>query len=266
MKYKFNEHWDPKLHKYKENIVGFNKTVLKYQLSYFLKEQFQKNLTEVTNTKNSDGLSASDKMAMNMSKIDEGSVIMADINLEETIRRLEEMIDVPITDEEIQYYRDHMYPSSLQIQLIYSYYAKYFGNYQDLNLAIRRDYIRLALMLKKKLLIESGYESNEKGEIHQVALPYILTGNLEDQVRTRVIRNNKFISKIQESYLYQNLVENKYRFLNEIKPDYILSLLSQFINTKFSYVVYEKQDLLGQEIKYSEDKISDEILFFLNSI
>lgn len=203
---------------------------------------------------------------MNMSKIDEGSVIMADINLEETIRRLEEMIDVPITDEEIQYYRDHMYPSSLQIQLIYSYYAKYFGNYQDLNLAIRRDYIRLALMLKKKLLIESGYESNEKGEIHQVALPYILTGNLEDQVRTRVIRNNKFISKIQESYLYQNLVENKYRFLNEIKPDYILSLLSQFINTKFSYVVYEKQDLLGQEIKYSEDKISDEILFFLNSI
>lgn len=203
---------------------------------------------------------------MNMSKIDEGSVIMADINLEETIRRLEEMIDVPITDEEIQYYRDHMYPSSLQIQLIYSYYAKYFGNYQDLNLAIRRDYIRLALMLKKKLLIESGYESNEKGEIHQVALPYILTGNLEDQVRTRVIRNNKFISKIQESYLYQNLVENKYRFLNEIKPDYILSLLSQFINTKFSYVVYEKPDLLGQEIKYSEDKISDEILFFLNSI
>ena len=83
-----------------ERICGkVNKTVLKYQLSYFLKEQFQKNLTEVTNTKNSDGLSASDKMAMNMSKIDEGSVIMADINLEETIRRLEEMIDVPITEE-----------------------------------------------------------------------------------------------------------------------------------------------------------------------
>ena len=27
VKYKFNEHWDSKQNKYKENIVGFNKTI-----------------------------------------------------------------------------------------------------------------------------------------------------------------------------------------------------------------------------------------------
>jgi hypothetical protein len=120
------------------------------------------------------------------------------------------------------------------------------------------------LLLKKKLLKELGFENND--EIYQAALPYILTGNLESKVNTRLIRNNRFISKIEESYLYQNLINNKYAYLQQIKPDYILSLVSSLINTKFSYVTYENTDLLGQEIEYSEDMISDELLFFLNSI
>ena len=267
VKYKFNEHWDPKQKKYKENIVGLNKTILTHQLSYFLKDQYQKNIAEITNTKNSDGLSASDKMAMNMSKLDEGQIIMTDINLDVTIKQLEKKIDIPISDEEVMYYRENMYPDKIQIQLIYSYFAKEFGSYQDLNLAVRKDYIRLALMLKKKLLIENGYNNyGEDGKVYHAALPYILTGNVAEQVNTKIIRNNKFLSKIQESYLYQNLIENKYRAMNQINPDFIQKLLSQFINTKFTYVTYENPDLLGKPIEYSDDKISDELLFFLNSI
>lgn len=33
VKYKFNEHWDEKQKKYKENIIGFNKTIIKFQIS-----------------------------------------------------------------------------------------------------------------------------------------------------------------------------------------------------------------------------------------
>jgi hypothetical protein len=205
-------------------------------------------------------------MAMNLTKLDEGATTFADINIQKTIERIRKIIDVPLSEEEVDYYREHLTPSKIQIQLIYSYYTKYFGSYRDLNLLTRRDYIILALLLKKKLLIELGYEKDENGEVHQAALPYILTGNLEDRVNTRIIRNNKFISKIEESYLYQNLITNKYNLLQQIKPDYILSLLSTLINTRFTYVTYENPELLGQEILYSEDKISDELLFFLNSI
>ena len=60
VKYKFNKEWDPKTKKFKENIIGFNKTIIKYQLLYFLKEQYGKNLTEITNSKNTDGLSGAD--------------------------------------------------------------------------------------------------------------------------------------------------------------------------------------------------------------
>ena len=97
-------------------------------------------------------------------------------------------------------------------------------------------------------------------------LPYILTGKLEDKVNTRIIRNNKFVSKIEESYLYQHLIQNKYKYLEQIRPKFIIQLLSSFINTKFSYITYENEELLGKEIKYSDDKIGDELLFFLYTI
>ena len=78
VKFKFNENWDPKQKKYKENVIGFIKTIIKYQLLYFLKEEHAKNLTEVSYAKNADGLSGTDKMLMNMSKSDEGDTLLAE--------------------------------------------------------------------------------------------------------------------------------------------------------------------------------------------
>ena len=233
---------------------------------YFLKDQYAKSLTEVTNAKNSEGLSGADKMLMNSTKIDEGVISLADINIRLTIERIKRDIDVPISDEEIDYYIAHHKPDKIQIQLVSAYYTKYFGSYRDLNLLTRRDYITLLLLLKKKLLIELGYETDENGEIHYASLPYILTGNLVDKVNTRIIRNNKFIAKIEESYMYNELITKKYALLESIKPESIKQLLSSIVNTRFTYVTWEYPELLGTEIIYPEDKISDELLFFVNSM
>ena len=205
-------------------------------------------------------------MLMNASKIDEGSVTLSDLNIELTIKRIMKQIDIPVSDDEINYYMINHHPSKTQIQLVYAYYTKYFGSYRDLNLLTRRDYITLLLLLKKKLLIELGYETDENGEIHYASLPYILTGNLVDKVNTRIIRNNKFIAKIEESYMYNELITKKYALLESIKPESIKQLLSSIVNTRFTYVTWEYPELLGTEIIYPEDKISDELLFFLNSI
>lgn len=266
VKYKFNATWNPKLKRYKESVIGFNKTIIKFQLSYFLKEQYKKNLTEVTNTKNADGLSGVDKLLMNMSKVDEGTITMVDINIKHTIERIKRIIDVPISPEEHAYYRINHNPSKTQIKLVFAFYAKYFGSIRDLNLLTMNDYITLVLLLKKKLLVELGFETDEDGTTHQAALPYILTGNLMDKLNTRIIRNNKFISKVEKSYLYQDLINNKFKYLQEIDPDFIISLLSTLINSKFTYVAYEAPEMLNTEIQYSEDKIADELLFFLHTI
>lgn len=266
VKYKFNEKWDPKLKKYKENIVGFNKTIIKYQLKFFIKEQYHKNLTEVTNTKDSEGLSGVDKMELNLQKIDEGLIVFAEVNIETTTKRIKEMIDIDISAEEVKYYRDYHKPHKLQIQLVNSYYTKFFGSYRDLNLLVRNDYNVLLLLVKKKLLLESGIDINENKVVDECKLPYVLTGNISDKVNSRIIRNSKFIKKIESNTIYQHLINHKYKYLCQIKPDYILSLLSTFINTSFTYVCYENKDLLGKEIEYSEDKIADELLFLLDAI
>ena len=53
VKYTFPSNWSEKTQKYVENPIGFNKTIIKFQLGYFIKEVYDKNLTEVSNIKNS---------------------------------------------------------------------------------------------------------------------------------------------------------------------------------------------------------------------
>ena len=66
--------------------------------------------------------------------------------------------------------------------------------------------------------------------------------------------------------MYNELITKKYALLESIKPESIKQLLSSIVNTRFTYVTWEFPELLGTEIVYPEDKISDELLFFLNSI
>ena len=258
VKYKFNEHWNPKQRKYSENIIGFNKTIIKYQITYFLKEQYEKNLAELSNTKNNEGLSGIDKMAMHLDKYDEGSVLLADLNIDMTIRRIREMVDIPISEEEIDYQMRHMDFSDIQTEYIRAFYARYFGNYSDLALIPKRDMVILTLIMKKILLIDLGYDVDSQS-IKYAALPYILSGNLEDRIVNRMVRNSKFIESLENSYKYQRLVNEDYKMLQEIdgKNDFIKSRLSTIINTKFSYVAYEAPELLGKEILYDESQIAD---------
>ena len=279
---------------------------------------------------------------MNLSKIDEGITIMSDINIPMTIQYLKRRFDIKITDDEIDFYIEHHIPSELQIQLVRSYFAKYFGSYRDLVLCTRRDYITLMLLLKKKLIIELGYDTetedydkeklikcvdvvmhireflqnsqlgkelgdftdtpeclmtlmanegfigniddikeaiemdryfDEYGNIiytdinmRPIALPYIISGNISDHINTRVIRHIKFTEKVESSYTFQKLQEENHKYLNFIKPNYSMQLISSLINTKFTYVEYEHPELLDQEITYSDNKIADEVLFFFASI
>lgn len=266
-KFKFNENWDPKQKKYKENVIGFIKTIIKFQINYFLKDQYEKNLTEVTVMKNSEGLSGVDKMAMNLDKYDEGAVIMSDLNIETTIKRILDMHDFVITNEEVEYYMDNLALSPIQTEYVYSFYAKYFGSFQDLELLTRRQYIILMLIMKKILLLDLGYDASGRG-IKEASIPYILTGNLEDRVVNRAIRNSKFKSILAESYKYQRLVNDEYEYLQQIegKEDIINARLSTLVNTKFTYVTYEEPELRGTVIEYDDYQIADEYLDLLGYV
>nr|DAJ77541.1 MAG TPA: hypothetical protein [Caudoviricetes sp.] len=261
VKYSFPETWDEKNHKYKENIVGFNKTILKLQLNYFIKEVHGKNLTEVSNTKNTEGLSGADKMEMNIRKMDEGMGLFAELNAEQTVDYIKKVIDIPVTKYEVDYMIDHFKPNDLQIKLIYSFYSNYFGNYRDTALITGRNFYTLALLLKKKLLLDFAHDITKDN--YQLTLPYVLTGNVEGRLNSRVIRNNKYLSKLESDDYYQKLLNNEYKLLLEINPDEIKNIISTMLNLQFSYVTPENPDLLGEIIETDENKLGGELLYFL---
>ena len=268
VKYKFNSEWDSKQKKFRENITGFNKTIIKFQLSYFLKDQYSKNRIEVSNVKNAEGLSGVDKMMMNMSKVDEGAITNVEINIDTTIKRIKDMYAVELSDAEVDYYMKHHTPVDIQVDFVKSCYAKIFGGYRDLNALTKRNYIELVLILKKLLLFELGFEEDaDTDTIHAAALPYLLTGNLSDKVNNRIIRNNSFDEELNDNYLYQELINDTYADLIQyIKPDLIKQIISSFVNTKFTYVEYENRDLLGKYIDCTREEVADNILFVLKNL
>lgn len=202
-------------------------------------------------------------MYMNFQKRDEGDAILADVNVETTIQRMKHIFDVPITEEEIQYYKDNHKPHPLQVKLIYTWFAKYFGSYRTENILGREQYIQLMLILKKKMLIEQGYDNSTNTFISKAILPYIISGNLEDKVNNRLIRNTRFNAKVDENEQFEYISEHKYHLLEEIDPDRPKALLSSLINTNFTYCVYEAPELLGKPIEYNEDRVALESLTFM---
>ena len=146
--------------------------------------------------------------------------------------------------------------TTFQSQLVFYYFAKYFNGYRDLNMVNRTQYIKLLIILKKRLYFQE-----------YVYLPEILTANIDGKLNSRTIRNDKFLTKIQTSDIYQSIMSNKYSILHDIgKDDLILKILSRMINTKFTVVNYDHPEQLGETIEVNQDIISEEFLNFLNQL
>ena len=100
----------------------------------------------------------------------------------------------------------------------------------------------------------------------QAALPYMLTGNVEDRIVNRMIRQQKFNDALEANDKFQRFKERDYHMLLQIpgKEDILNQKLSTIINTKFSYITYENPELTGTEIEYDVVEIADELVVFLD--
>lgn len=241
---------------FEANIISYNSTVMDNQLNYFNHKQFDFNSMELSNEVDESGLSKVDKMEMAGSKLDESMVILSSINTKNSIKRLLKQMRVLITDEEIEFYKKHYKVNYFQSQLVLYFYAKYFGGFRDLHLLNKTQYITLLILLKRRLQIFGN-----------VYLPQLLTGNIVGKLNTRTIRNDKFISKVKSSDLFEQLMEGKFNTVNEIgKSDIIINRLSILLNTTFTFVDYDHPELLGEKIEVNSDMLCDEFLNYLNQI
>lgn len=239
-----------------KNIISFNYVVLERQLRFFIIEPYKTNRVEYSAKKDITGLSGLDKLEMNSTKLDESTVILSSVNIKKTIKRIKKSMHVEISKEELEFYKNNLKITKFQSQLVFYYYAKYFGGYRDLNLINRTQYLKLLIMLKKRLQYQKF-----------VYFPQILSSNIENRLNSRTIRNDKFLTKIESSSLYKTLINDKYAILDDLnKSDLILNLLSTLLNTTFTFVDYDHPEMTGKVIDVDQDAISDEFLNFLNQL
>lgn len=241
---------------FNRNIVSFIYVVLEKQLRFFLIEPYKTNRIELSAKRDASGLSGLDKLEMNSSKIDESVVILSDMNIKKTIKRIKRKMHIELTKDEIEFYRQNTKITKFQSQLVFYYYAKYFGGYRDLQMLNRTQYIKLLIMLKKRLQYQAC-----------LYLPQLITGNIETKLNARTIRNDKFLTKIKTSSIYQRIIDDKYSTLSDInKDDLIITMMSTLLNTSFTFVDYDNPELLDTPIEVNQDILCDEFLNFLNQL
>lgn len=243
-------------YRFNDNLISLNMVIIRDQLMYFLKEKYKHMPVEISTEKNTDGLSGIDKLEMNSFKVDESLLILTDINTKKTIKRLKKQMKIKLPKSERYFYEDNHVIHQFQVQLVHYFYARYFGGYRDLTMLKRSQYIQLLVLLKRRLQAQG-----------LVYLPQIISGNIT-KLNKRQRKNTRFVTKIEESSVYNQLVQDKYSTLDELdKSGKVMSLLSTILNSEFTYVDYDNPDKLGEVIEITnEDMMCDEFLRFLNQI
>lgn len=246
-------------YEFDRSLIAFNQKIINEQIKFFVQQQYPKLPMELSLERDPDGLTGRDKMELSSYKVDESTVILSNANIEETIRRIRKEVNVKVTPEEIQFYLDQHKVDPFQLKIVNYFYAKYFGGYQDLNLITRRQYITLMVLLKRRLQFQQF-----------TYLPQIISANTAT-LKTRTIKNQRFLTKIKETSAYKQLMNEKFSTLEELgKSELVQELLSTLINSDFVCVDYDAGEINGEPIDLSsaqvQDALCDEFLNFLNQV
>lgn len=242
--------------KFDDNIVSFLKSIVETQLTCTINRlKYKANPVRVDNTKDFNGLSGTDKLEQSMSKMDESSVIRCMKSIDSEIDYLRRELG-EISDEEHQYYYEHFLTTSVFHKMLVDYfYAGDFGGFTEQKNLSSDQYVDMMIWCKRKL-IQDGYKQ----------LPYLISSNLQGKMSQRLLQNSKFLTKLQQSSTYQNMMNSTYSCLVGYNDTAPLELISKVVNNVFTYVEYDDPEKTDQQIEFDEDIISDELMNFADNI
>lgn len=201
---------------------------------------------------NSEDGSAMDKLEQTLSKIDETIIVKTDKIIDDFMNSITGKYDIPV--EEINFYMEELSePSEFHNKLLNYYWAKYFHSFTELkNMSSEKRSI--LLIVAKRQLFDKGFKE----------LPYLLSSKNKGRTTSRMLRNKRFISKLEQSETYNRIISKKYSVISSARKK-ILEMISFVLNNDYIYVEYDSE-LNGQDIIFNEDIISDELLMFIDAI
>lgn len=246
---------------FNDNIVSFLQSIVTTQLKFTVNiQKYKKDPIRLDDTRSQDGLSSIDKLEQSMVKIDETEIIKIDIAIRDTIKRLIEEVG-PISEEEIDYYTNTRIGSNsintnkFKNYLLENFFAKEFGGFSELHTMPERFYTILAIVAKRRM-IRDGYKQ----------MPFLITSAMCGKVSNRMLQNTKYITKLQSSDRYKDLMEKDYKALIGYHDDMIIDDESKILNRVYCFEEYEMPELTGKPICFDEDIISDEYMILLDNV
>lgn len=181
-------------------------------------------------------------------------IILAKINIEDSLKKLRKKYNVKFDDDEIKFYKKNL-KNLYFSELVLQFFANAVGGYQDLDSVGKIPYIKLIIILKK-VLSDMGF----------VYIQHLFTGNIPTKIKKRRI-TSKQLERIVNSSRYKRLMK-QYSNISSSKDEdnFILSNIAILVNTPMTSVDYKMRNKLGDDIIIDTDLVADEFIRYVNLI
>lgn len=249
----------PKL-TYSGNVVHYCIRSMDNSVGHEMNVKYKINYAPVSGSGDADGLTGFEKMEMHTSKFDESILIQNKLNIKQTLKKLQKRFAVEFDKDELDYYVENLNIRPFQRELLFQYFAKYFGSSRELCSCNKRNVCKLIVLLKK-ILEDRNYQF----------LQHILSGTMVEMVEPKRSVRKKQMLRVMNSERYKNLMDYKYNAISSIfskKKNKIEEYIIAIINGKFTLVDYKYRKDTGRLINNSKykDLICDELLRFIDEI
>lgn len=247
------------LHKlaYNRSIVSFIDGIITHSYTHYRYENFKYKPVEIDNedSDSDDFLSHTETLEMSISRVDESNQLVNETNTEYVMNDIRTRFNIPVTQEEIDFYNGRMRFNSLSQSLLHTFFSKYFYDSNAIRLLDRPLAVELSIYLKKYLQLRG-----------MIILPQILTARVRGKFKDACIKNTKFLEKFTQSSVYQHIISEKYRYIRELgmKEDPIVKNMSTMINSTFDLI--DTDDTINGRVceNFDVDLLVSEYMLFLS--
>lgn len=247
---------------YRRSVVSFiDGVIFKHHIN-FKRENFRTKPVEIdqydASTDSDNYLSHAEALEMQAYKVDASSAIFTDANIKQVLKKIRTNFHIDITPEEIEFYKQNMRINSVTESFVHDFYSHIFCD-TNANLQITEyDTIYLTILLKKYLQIKG-----------LILIPQLCTAKIKGRFKENLIKNAKFTETVVTSNKHIEIVNDKFKYVDELFPDEMLNLkmLSTFINSEFEFVDFDNEDINGYICTDIDiNRLSDEYDTFLSII
>lgn len=212
------------------NIVNFFSVIINNQIVFLFSNKFKTHYQLVSHTSdsgslfesNDDSMTDMEKMEIQLSHKDEGGLIINNTIASDVISKIDTLMDVSVTKEEINDAVSSVHKNPIQERVVAMLTYKYFKGTEAIKRLTAYEYAKLLICCKKYLMKQKF-----------ILLPKIIMSRCAKQRDRVAITGVKIKSKIEDSKRYKELMQTKYKAFKYDAERNIQSLISTIYSSTF---------------------------------